>query len=91
LPDKVETLRSSLATRDFANLRLCGHSIKGAAATVSAERLRQCGEQLQKLAEAGDAEACAPLIEEVSVQQDLLRQALELRGWVEAQKPEKMQ
>jgi HPt (histidine-containing phosphotransfer) domain-containing protein len=56
---ELETLRTVLAARDYAELRRIGHRMKGAAASYGFDRISAIGREIESAAGAGDAAAIA--------------------------------
>jgi two-component system sensor histidine kinase/response regulator len=54
IPALLEEVRSSIATRDVARLKLVAHGLKGSAANVCAEPARRAAEKLEALAKKED-------------------------------------
>jgi len=75
-PSQVEAIRRGIAIGDIAAVQLAAHSLKGAAATLTASRLAGEAGELERIARAGDvagAEAQLPLLEqELAVFRDWL-------------------
>jgi PAS domain S-box-containing protein len=81
LPQQVASLRQCVEKGDARGTSLQAHSLKGAAATVSAESLRAACCELQDAAEAGNfkrASALLPKLEEVA---SLLTATATETGW----------
>ncbi len=73
VPQRLHDLRRSLNEGDLSGLRLQAHSIKGAAATLSANVLRDSANALQKAATANDLAGSAELLPRMQEQFEQLR------------------
>jgi len=76
VPQRLRDLRRSLDEGDLSDLRLQAHSIKGAAATLSANVLRDSANAMQKAATANDLAASAELLPRMQEQFEQLRSIL---------------
>jgi two-component system, sensor histidine kinase and response regulator len=62
-PKRLASLRESLSAGDAAGATLQSHSIKGAASTVSAERMRRVAAEMEEACRSGeDAEKVMPML-----------------------------
>jgi CheY-like chemotaxis protein/HPt (histidine-containing phosphotransfer) domain-containing protein len=80
-PRQLLVLKSKLKTGDAQSVQIVAHSLKGAAATLSAKSMRTLCLEMQEAAAAKDlnrASALLPLLEE---QFELLKAALKQAGW----------
>ena len=68
VPEQIASLRKALASGDAESTQRQAHSIKGAAANVSTERLRQAAWALEQAAKAGDLGTAARQLEELQTQ-----------------------
>ncbi|MFZ3210107.1 MAG: PAS domain-containing protein [Terriglobales bacterium] len=83
IPTKLCTLRKLLEERDASGIRLQAHSLKGAAATISAGALRDVACEMQEAATAGDLERSATLLPRAEEEFERLKATLEHSGWLE--------
>lgn len=60
---ELETLRTALAARDYAELRRIGHRMKGAAASYGFDRISAIGRQIESAAHATDSATIAQQID----------------------------
>lgn len=81
-PFQLDKLRRAIADGDFAGVRLHAHSLKGAAASVSAPHLSCIASQLEAAAEAKNADLWPPLVERAVVAHQQLYNELEFKGWI---------
>ncbi len=68
LPNKIESLRHSVASGDFAETRRISHDLKSGARCVCAEEAAELSHELEKVSTAGDKERIVetlPLVEKV--------------------------
>ena len=79
LPQQIEALRQQLAAGDPSAGGLTAHSIKGAAANVSAERLRERAQAMEDAANQGDLEALRQAMPDLEACWEELRRALRKR------------
>ena len=81
VPGQFGRLKESLERGDSSVARLHAHSLKGAAANLSAESFRAvCGE-LQEAAAAGDISLASSLLPKLKKQLNLLKTTLKRTGW----------
>ena len=83
IPAKLSILRKLLQERDASGIRLQAHSLKGAAATISAGALRDVACEMQEAATAGDLERSATLLPCAEEEFERLKAALQQSGWLE--------
>ncbi len=76
LPKQVVTLRASLDTGDLAVATRQAHTIKGAAANVSAEALRQTAWEMEQAGHEGDLARMADLLPDLDRQCDAVHEAM---------------
>ncbi len=81
IPAKLSDLTQLLGTGNMLGAKLQAHSLKGAAATISAGALRDIADELQQAATVNDLEASADLLPRVKQQFALLKTTLENSGW----------
>jgi HPt (histidine-containing phosphotransfer) domain-containing protein len=65
MPKEIRSLTEMLARKDAPAARIQAHTIKGAAANVSAESLRAVASDMEKALEHGDLDAAAATMKEV--------------------------
>jgi signal transduction histidine kinase/CheY-like chemotaxis protein len=70
--DCVETLRAALDRGDADEARILAHTLKGASANISALRLADAAHELERAAEAGDADAADALLPTLAARLDEL-------------------
>ncbi len=63
----LETMRLTLANKDFLKLRQAAHTLKGSSANIGAEPLREVSLNLQKAAEIADEENCKKYFQELEM------------------------
>jgi len=80
VPGQIASLRQALEGGDAESTQRQAHSIKGAAANVSAERLRQAALALEQAAKAGELGAAASQLEELQTQFDRAQAAMQTEG-----------
>ena len=81
-PAQLKHLRERLDASDAPELRLEAHSLKGAAATVSAEALHLAALALETAATAGQLDSCRGLLGSVTSEFDRFKTMVERDGWV---------
>lgn len=81
-PVQLKLLSERLAEADATGARRQAHTIKGAAASVSAVRLRAVGFEMEKAAEAGDLKGASALLPSAAHEFDRFEAALQTAGWV---------
>lgn len=62
LPGQLAEVKAALNVQDLARLRRAAHTLKGTLATFSARRAEACAQQMERLAQGGDAAACVALL-----------------------------
>lgn len=81
LPGKLSTLDNALAAQDLATSQRAAHSLKGACATIGAERLQETAYAVEQACTAANLEQAqaqlANLREDAAELQSLLRQELD--------------
>ncbi len=60
--EDVASIRASLSAGDLDKVRITGHSMKGTGGGYGFEELSQIGSELEKAAQAGDADAISSLV-----------------------------
>ena len=80
-PQQLRALEKKLETSDASGARLLAHSLKGAAATVSAESLRTLCCEVQKRATASEFDRALTLMPKLNEQFELLKNRLRQLGW----------
>ena len=81
-PEQLRSLKKLVHSGDLKGLCLQAHTLKGAAATVSAPALRDLCIQIQNAAVAGNLPHAATLLTELDQQLERFRTALTQSGWV---------
>jgi CheY-like chemotaxis protein/HPt (histidine-containing phosphotransfer) domain-containing protein len=81
-PRQLRILKTTLEEGDTDGARLQAHTLKGAAATLSAEALRALCSEAQEAAVAGELTRALALLPRMDEQFDLLKTALRQWGWV---------
>jgi PAS domain S-box-containing protein len=81
-PVQLRQLRSRLDNQDAPGVRLQAHTLKGAAATVSAEALSEIAMAMEWAATAGLLDDCRGLLPLAIDEFERFKTAVELDGWV---------
>jgi len=76
LPQEIAALRQQLASMNASGAGRLAHSIKGAAASIGAERLSALVGDLERHAKAGDLAAATARLPDIDAQVDLVQQAI---------------
>lgn len=82
VPAQVQKLEKLIETGDAERVRLQAHTLKGAAATVSALALQHIGSQMERASMDGDLNRAALLLPSLKVEFDRLKVALSESGWL---------
>ena len=82
VPSQLNNLRARLDQNDAHGARRQAHALKGAAATVAAERLRGTAFEMERAGAAGQLDRCGELMPQVVEEFDRFKSALDLAGWV---------
>jgi PAS domain S-box-containing protein len=82
VPAQLQQLRSRLDNEDASGVRLQAHTLKGAAATVSAEALSGIALAMETAAAAGLLEDCRGLLPHIIEEFEQFKKTVELDGWV---------
>jgi HPt (histidine-containing phosphotransfer) domain-containing protein len=77
LPSQIARLEQAVRDGDAAGVRLIAHSMKGAAAGVSAEEIRAASWKLERQAREGDLSAAADGLREISESFERARPVME--------------
>jgi len=80
-PRQLRSLKKMLEEGDTDGARRQAHTLKGAAATISAETLRALCSEAQDAATAGELSRALALLPRLQEQLELLRTALKKSGW----------
>ena len=80
-PSQLMSLREHIVQRDVPAVRRAAHTIKGAAANVSAGALRAVAWEAEQAAREGELETAAALVPRIEDQLENLRAALTRAGW----------
>ncbi len=82
VPRQLLLLKSKLDEGDAASVQMIAHSLKGAAATLSAEAMRAICLEMQEAAAATDLSRAADLLPGLEEQFHLLNETLKESGWL---------
>ena len=80
-PRQLRTLKRKLEAGDAHGRPIAGASLKGAAATVSAEALRALCFEMQEAAAAGELSRASALLPRLEEQFERLKSTLKQSGW----------
>lgn len=69
-PERVEKIRKAVEDGNMEELQFLSHSLKGAAATMGAERVRSCSLDLENAAKEQDLERSVALLERLEHEMD---------------------
>jgi HPt (histidine-containing phosphotransfer) domain-containing protein len=75
-------LRARLEESDAPGARSQAHALKGAAATVAAERLCGAALAMERAAAAGQLDCCGELLSRAVEETERFKSTVELAGWV---------
>jgi CheY-like chemotaxis protein len=81
-PRQLLNLKNKLEQGDAPGAHMLAHSLKGAAATLSAEALRELCFEMQEAAAAKNLDLARALLPQLEEQFELLKQALNQSGWM---------
>jgi PAS domain S-box-containing protein len=81
VPEQLRTLKNKLDAGDAPGVRLQAHTLKGAAAAVSAEALRALCSEAQEAAAGGKLGRVVTLLPRLEEQFNLLKSTLKQSGW----------
>jgi HPt (histidine-containing phosphotransfer) domain-containing protein len=81
-PSQLRQLRARLDGEDVSGVRLQAHTLRGAAATVSAETLSQIAMAMETAAAAGLLEDCRGLLPHAIEEFERFKTTVQLDGWV---------
>lgn len=76
IPQQITALQEFIKTGDAIGVELKAHTIKGASANLSAERLRKTAGQIEHAARTGDLAAAQAQLADLNVQFEALRVAV---------------
>ena len=82
-PTQLSILRKRLDEHDSAGARLQAHMLKGASATVAAERLSAVAAAMEQAVIDGQSGRCAELLSRAATEFERFRSTLERDGWVQ--------
>jgi PAS domain S-box-containing protein len=82
MPFQLNNLRKVLDGADARGTRFHAHTLKGAAATVSAESLREVALAIERAGDAGQWDQCGELIPRAREEFERFKSFLEHAGWV---------
>jgi len=77
MPGQLAALAQALDAADGETARRAAHSVKGAAANVSAEQVRKVAAKLEELSRAGDFESANRLLRELDASFEQARPLME--------------
>ncbi len=80
-PAQLRSLSERVAANDVAGVRLHAHTLKGAAAAVSAEHLRAVAQAIEEGVKTGQLDHCAELAPRAEGEFDRFRDKVALAGW----------
>jgi CheY-like chemotaxis protein/HPt (histidine-containing phosphotransfer) domain-containing protein len=80
IPLQIQILKDLLAAGDARGSGRQAHTIKGAAASVSGERLRAVAAKMEAAADAGEMDSFAACVEELEMQFQRLKEAMTSKG-----------
>jgi CheY-like chemotaxis protein/HPt (histidine-containing phosphotransfer) domain-containing protein len=80
----LNNLRKSLGEADAPGLELQAHTLKGAAASVSAERLNALALAIENAGKAGELDRCGELLPRAVEESERFKSTLVRDGWVQA-------
>jgi len=80
IPHQIQALKASLESGDAQDAQLQAHTIKGASATVSAERVAAVAFEMEKAARKGDLSAAGAHMAELETQFERLQEAMRNAG-----------
>jgi HPt (histidine-containing phosphotransfer) domain-containing protein len=81
IPSQLELLRKQLEEGDAPSARRQAHTVKGAAANLSAGALRAAALEAERAAEAGQLRTLAELIPSVEQEFERVKDAMGRSGW----------
>ena len=81
VPWQFSPMKKRLDAGDAQGARLLAHTLKGAAATVSAEVLRAIALAMERAAAAGECDHCGELLPRAIEEFERLKSTLERTGW----------
>jgi HPt (histidine-containing phosphotransfer) domain-containing protein len=81
IPRQLRALKNKLVAGDAQGARMQAHTLKGAAATVSAEALRSLCFETQEAVAAGELGRALVLLSQVEEQFEVLKSTLKQSGW----------
>jgi two-component system sensor histidine kinase/response regulator len=82
VPSQLNNLRARLDESDVLGARSQAHTLKGAAATVAAERLQRIALEMERAGATGQLDRCGQLMPHVLDEFERFKSALEVAGWV---------
>jgi HPt (histidine-containing phosphotransfer) domain-containing protein len=80
-PSQLSKLRARLEAADAPGTRVQAHTLKGAAATASAEGLQALALAIERAGAAGQLDRCGELLPRAIVEFEQFKSALEQAGW----------
>jgi len=82
MPTQLDNLRKVLDGADTPGTRSHAHTLKGAAATVSAEGLREVAVAIERAGNAGQWSLCGKLLPQAEEEFERFKSTLEQTGWI---------
>jgi CheY-like chemotaxis protein len=82
-PQRLLALKNAIEAGDACGARLQAHTLKGAAATVSAEALRAVCSEVQEAATSGNMLQASAMLPQLQEQFELFQATLKQPGWAE--------
>ena len=82
VPQQLLTLKTRLEAGDAKGVRLQAHTLKGAAATVSAEVLRTVSHEAENAAASGELNRVSALLPRLQEQFERLKAVVKQSGWI---------
>ncbi len=80
-PEQIRSFKEKLRDKNAAGVKLLSHTIKGAAATLSARALSQKAAEIEKAAKSNDFDHAALLAPQLEEELERLRLMLQQTGW----------
>ncbi len=77
IPERMDSLKKASEARDFGQIKMMGHTIKGLAANVSASALRNTAAKIENLAASNDMQGITGLLPALEKEQHALLKHLE--------------
>lgn len=84
IPDRLDAIKTAIDNNDITLLKREAHSLKGAAATISADRITELAQQLEELKINGNLSKVKSILALLYLEFEQLKTTLEQRAQVEA-------